>query len=140
MLRILFVCHGNTCRSPMAEAVAPLLLNIPVDSESAGTHPSLSGRAAPNAQALIKERYGLDLSHHRPRSVFDLPLDAYDWIITLDHDVYTTLTANTPTRLAHILEWDIEDPYGTAMPPYERALADIERELRALAARLNPAG
>ena len=59
-VRLLFVCIGNTCRSPLAAAVASALLGPLVHAESAGI--TETGRpAASDAIAVLLEHFGIDL-------------------------------------------------------------------------------
>jgi len=69
-MRILFVCYANMCRSPMAEGLARKELQDLADVESAGTH-TWSGSAAPDAVAVMRSEFGIDISLHRSRNVRD---------------------------------------------------------------------
>ncbi len=135
MLNILFVCYGNTCRSPMAEGLARRLLGEQVYVESAGLSPH-SQRATPAAVELLRERYEIDISAHRPRQVDDLPLDSFDWIVALDPEIHAALSARYPRLAARLIGWQVDDPYGLDATYYARTAATIEGEIRALAGRL----
>jgi len=86
--RVLFVCLGNICRSPLAEAVVreaarKRRLNH-YYFESAGTgNWHVGGPADPRATAKARE-YGLDLSDHRARQITSLNYSDWDWLVAMD--------------------------------------------------------
>lgn len=116
---ILFVCYGNTVRSPMAEGLAKNALEDKAHIESAGISPSFTG-AQPEAVRVMQDLFGIDISSHRTRDVIDLEMDRFDWIIALDPYVYEALKSKY--RWAHDLLhlWDIDDPYGKTVEDYKK--------------------
>ena len=88
--KVLFVCYGNTCRSPMAEGLARKILQERAGVDSAGLMPMFES-AAPDAVAVLNELFDVDISQHRPKDITELSLDDYDRIIVLDTYVYNTL-------------------------------------------------
>lgn len=79
---VLFVCIGNTCRSPMAAALAQQFLGSTARVESAGTAASSGSAATSDAVEVMKER-GLNLESHRSRPVQSVNLGGYDLIVAL---------------------------------------------------------
>ena len=127
---VLFVCAGNTCRSPMAEAVARHLLDSGVRVESAGISADDGASAAKDAIQAMQER-GLDISDHRSRSVSALNL--------LDFDLVVALTPSIAQALRHhgadaskLTALDIRDPYDKGLQVYRATVLAIERDLRNL--------
>jgi protein-tyrosine phosphatase len=108
---ILFVCYGNACRSPMAEGLAKLLLGENTRIESAGLVPILDG-ATRDAIEVLHERYDIDISRHKARSVTDIPMDLFQHVIVLDAYVFDTLKNRYPTLSDRFTLWEIKDPYG----------------------------
>jgi protein-tyrosine phosphatase len=86
--RVLFVCLGNICRSPLAEVVVcEVARKRRLDDyhfESAGTGSwHVGGPADPRSAAKAKE-YGLDLSDHRARQITSLNYSNWDWLVAMD--------------------------------------------------------
>jgi protein-tyrosine-phosphatase len=76
-VRLLFVCIGNTCRSPLAAAVASAILGTRVYAESAGI--TETGRpAASDTIAVLQERFGIDLTGHRSRHLDEVTVAEFD--------------------------------------------------------------
>ena len=89
--RILFVCTGNTCRSPTAEAIfykrmADRKLLHKVEIDSAGTH-NFHPDASPDGHSHIHTlKRGFDISHLRARQVVDSDFEEFDLLLTMDWD------------------------------------------------------
>jgi len=79
MLKVLFLCTENACRSQMAEGLVNHDLAGRVQAWSAGVRPS---RVNPRAVQVMAE-LGIDISHHRSKSVDDLAGEAFDLVITV---------------------------------------------------------
>lgn len=88
--RILFVCMGNICRSPIAEAVTRGIaqregLATVFELDSAGTHGHYHAGEAPDARARrVAAKRGYDLSRMRARSVVDADFVRFDRILAMD--------------------------------------------------------
>lgn len=137
--RILFVCLGNICRSPLAEAIMrQLLAKDPVASsrievDSAGIGGWHQGELADPRMRAHAARRGIEMTH-RARQVTDRDFDTFDLIIAMDDGNYEALRELAPTleqqakvvRMADYLEqmpWDhIPDPYYGGASGFELVL------------------
>jgi protein-tyrosine-phosphatase/DNA-binding transcriptional ArsR family regulator len=79
-VRVLFLCTGNSARSPMAEALAKALSGGAIEAYSAGSHPR---PLHPNAVRAMREAHGIDLAGHAPRSLDLFAGQSFDWVISL---------------------------------------------------------
>lgn len=141
-VKVLFVCMGNICRSPTAEAVfrsqvekAGLLERIQIDS--AGTHDYHVG-AAPDARAqLTAKQRGYDMSQLRGRQVEAQDFFRFDYVLAMDNLNLVTLERlrpdEAPSHLGLLLEfaehhneWEVPDPYYGGTDGFERVLDMVE--------------
>jgi protein-tyrosine phosphatase len=124
--RLLFVCSGNTCRSPLAEALARTRT---VSAESAGVAAQKGDGAAPYAVRVLRTDRGLDLSDHVPRDVDALDLDAFDRIVAMDPTVAQRLRIQYEVNPDALVTWSIPDPYGGTLADYRYCLEQIDAAL-----------
>ncbi len=112
--RVLFVCLGNICRSPLAEVVAKhraeaLNLSHHFEFASAGTGSWHIGNGADPRSADIARQYGLDLSRHRAQQVTARNINQWDWFVAMDNDNYANLLAMGVPRERTLLMRQFED-------------------------------
>jgi protein-tyrosine phosphatase len=147
---LLFVCSGNTCRSPLAESIAAHALRergwSHVAVASAGTG-AAEGTPASENSVLVGAEHGLDLSAHRSRT---LAADLVDWA--------DLILAMSPSHIAAVVDLGgeekvgmltdfiegpgigapIDDPFGGDADAYRRAYAQIAAAIEGLLAKLEP--
>jgi protein-tyrosine phosphatase len=127
-VKILFVCAGNTCRSPMAAALAKQLLPESMSVESAGMETADGMMATREAVAMMHE-IGIDISAHRSRSLDGLYLTDYDLFIALTPSIAENLTAIRKISPDRVRVMNVPDPYSKGPPAYRRCLEQLTRQL-----------
>jgi protein-tyrosine phosphatase len=143
---ILFVCSGNTCRSPMAEAIARQYLaekfKVPADDlertgyqvVSAGSYAMPGAKATPQAVDAVKNM-GIDLSKHRSRALSVELIHQADVIYTMGAGHARAVAAMVPSATTKLNmldpEKDIEDPIGGDLSLY----AEVADQIKALVER-----
>ena len=121
-MALLFVCTGNICRSPMAEAIAR---DLGLDAASAGTWAIDGNRATAEASTVMAE-IGIDLTIHRARSLHDVITDGWDAIYAMTPDHVAEVSgAGGQAELLHPMGLPIEDPYGLPLDVYRRVRDEI---------------
>lgn len=138
MRQLLFVCTGNTCRSPMAAGMMAALLaeqgREDVVCVSAGTAAFSGDPPSENAVRVMQEK-GIDISAHRARRISYELLGETDVIYCMSGSHRDALCAAAPfaaPKIRLISPMGISDPYGGSMDRYRRARDQIEAALRRL--------
>lgn len=131
--RVLFVCIGNACRSPMAESIARRDAADIIEPSSAGLYP-LGRISAGTEEALLANGYSVEELSSKP--LCREALEDADLIINLSGE-HRELVFDDPSRVE---DWKIADPYGEDPATYQRILEEIEGRVRLLANRLREDG
>ncbi|MCW9078687.1 MAG: low molecular weight phosphotyrosine protein phosphatase [Gammaproteobacteria bacterium] len=142
MVKVLFVCMGNICRSPTAHGVFRALvekegLSQAVEIDSAGTHAYHVGSAPDRrAQATAQER-GIDISDLVARRVEPDDFDLFDFVVAMDQDNYMSLSEICPDRHVdkiymfmdfadHMRTREVPDPYYGGPSGFDRVFDLVE--------------
>lgn len=147
---VLFVCLGNICRSPLAEAAFRAEVEkggLAVAVDSAGTGDWHIGRAPDTRAQAVAQRNGLDISGYRARQVTADDFRRFTHVIALDESNLTNLRALMPADgiaelsllLDHVAGREgqpVADPYYGDEAGFDVTWADVTEGARALAARL----
>jgi protein-tyrosine phosphatase len=147
-VRILFVCLGNICRSPTAEAVLRELAareapELTLEVDSAGTAAYHVGQPPDPRTRAAAARRGYDLSALRARTVESADFERFDLILAMDRDNLQALRQRAPShaheRLRLLLEFspeaapeDVPDPYYGGPNGFEKVLDLVETASRGL--------
>lgn len=146
-MNILFVCTGNTCRSPMAENLFKNMLkeeDIDVDRVgSAGINAIPHQFASENAEVVLGEK-GIDLDSHRSQMLTIKLTEEFDLILTMTETHKQAILSTAPwlsekafTLKEYVgLEGDISDPFGGSVEVYRESARDIEDSLKRLIEKL----
>lgn len=117
-MKVLFVCTGNTCRSPMAEGIFRKMIVEHGDEErlycmSAGLAAEEGAPPTGSAVAVCRE-IGVEIGKHRAKRVSDLKnLEAFDvFAVMTETHAYVLRQAGVPENRLYVLEGEIPDPYG----------------------------
>lgn len=147
MTRVLFVCLGNICRSPLAEGVFRHLvaeegLEDAVEIDSAGTGGWHVGEAPDPRSQEVAARHGVSLDGQSARRVDDEDFMAFDWIVAMDEDNERDLLRRRPdgarARVVRLRDFDpdgpgdVPDPYYGGPQGFEVVFRMVERSGRAL--------
>lgn len=141
MKRILVLCIGNICRSPLAQAA--LARELPGrEVWSAGLQALVGQQADPSSQAIAREQ-GLDLSNHRAQQLAPWMCQSADVVFVMESAHLPMLEAQVPTvrgkayRLGHFGNFDIADPYRQPREAFDASWAGITRGVADWATRLH---
>jgi protein-tyrosine-phosphatase/DNA-binding transcriptional ArsR family regulator len=135
-VRVLFLCTGNSARSPMAEALARARSGGAVEAVSAGSQPR---PLHPNALRVMRDEHGLDLGGHAPRRLDALAGQSFDWVISLCDKVREVC----PEFPGHpqTIHWSLANPVTgepdeTTYPLFQQTAADLATRVDYLLALL----
>jgi len=144
-LRIALVCTGNTCRSPMAEALARALLEKALQTDeigdfgfevrSMGVAAGVGDPASRHAVAVLREA-GIEFSSHRARAAQSEQLARFQRIYCMTRSHRAALLSQLPPNHPVAVELldpegrDVPDPIGGSLDDYRHTAVAIERALK----------
>ena len=147
-MKVLFVCLGNICRSPTAEAVLRKLavekgLSGRLEVDSAGTNGFHIGQSPDPRSIKFAAKRGIDLTPLRGRQIERADFDRFDYVIAMDDENVRQLTALCPAsmqgKISLLLEYadrcnyrEVPDPYYGGAREFELVLDLIESGCRGL--------
>jgi protein-tyrosine phosphatase len=127
MIKVLFVCMGNICRSPTAQGafekvVKEANLEKKIDIDSAGTHAYHVGESPDSRSQTTAKKYNLDLSKQRARKISLKDFEEFDYILAMDKDNHSSLKLNCPNEYLYkiqlVMEYAPETGFSEVPDPY----------------------
>ena len=153
-MKLLVVCLGNICRSPMAEgalqarlAASPLAGRVQVDS--AGTGGWHAGEPPDRRAIACARRHGVDISGLRARQIRPRDFHDFDWLLCADADNLREVRARAPRgaegKAVLLLDWasgsdagaEVPDPYCGGPEDFERVWQQVDAAAQQAVARLD---
>jgi len=136
MVKVLFVCLGNICRSPLAAGifnhlVAKKGLSYALTSRSAGTADYHIGEPADHRTIKIARKHGIEI-HHEGCQLTESHFQEFDYIVAMDHSNYLNITRHPgymESRAVVVMmrnfdtaasDLNVPDPYFGSMDGFER--------------------
>lgn len=142
MVRVLFVCLGNICRSPTAEGVFRKLvrehrLDQHFEIDSAGTHAYHVGKPPDERAQAACARRGIDISRLSGRQAIASDIEKFDYVLAMDRENHENLLEICPpgheSRIRLFMEFarnrpeqEVPDPYFGGLGGFDRVLDMIE--------------
>ena len=142
MVKVLFVCLGNICRSPTAEGVFRKLVQEQnlvrqIEIDSAGTHAYHVGEPPDERAQAAASRRGIDISGLRGRKAIAADIRTFDYVLAMDNENFENLNAICPAGLESKIrlflefapnrpEREVPDPYFGGTGGFDRVLDMIE--------------
>ena len=148
---VLFVCLGNICRSPLAQAaflLEAMRIGLGVDADSAGTGPWHIGDPPDGRAQAVALANGVDMSGYRGRQLGAEDFDRFSHVVALDRDNLEVLRAMRPqgakAQLSLLLDHvhgrrgeAVADPYYGEASGFARTWSDVSEGAAALARKLS---
>jgi protein-tyrosine-phosphatase/DNA-binding transcriptional ArsR family regulator len=127
-LTVLFVCTGNSARSPIAEALLHRHSAGMVKATSAGSHPK--PRLHPNTVRVLRHQFGIEVAAQRPRHLHTLTGHRFDYVISLcDKAREVCRDFGDDAQRVH---WSVADPTTAGYAAFTRTATEIDTRIRHL--------
>jgi protein-tyrosine phosphatase len=152
IVKVLFVCMGNICRSPTAHGVFRALvekegMSHVVEIDSAGTHAYHVGNSPDKRAQATAQRRGVDLSDLLARRVEPEDFEVFDYVLAMDQDNYMSLSEICPDQhvdkiymfmdfASHMRTREVPDPYYGGPAGFDRVFDLVEAASEGLLAEI----
>ena len=138
---VLFVCSGNTCRSPMAQCLFNDLCErrgLPYRAESAGLYPREGTPASDGAFYVMKER-GMDLSRHVAQPVTAALARSARLVVAMGEPYAAKVHERCPEANVIAFNPPVSDPFGASLAAYRLTANDLAARMEWVLGRLRAA-
>lgn len=135
-MKILFICTGNTCRSPMAEAIAKTIFKEH-EFSSAGLA-AMQGSPASDGALNAMKNMNIDISSHQAKQLNFSMVDQCDFIVPMTNQhKYILISNGIPIEKIKMFKDEISDPYMMDYTVYQACAEQIKENLISLMGELN---
>ena len=128
--KVLFVCIGNACRSPMGEAIARHTASDVIEASSAGLVPL---GQIPATTRIVLDEIGISMDGQTSKPLRAEDVSAADLVINMTGRPGAAVFEEPPPRYEN---WDVGDPYGLDLAVYRTIRDEIDARVEDLARRL----
>ncbi len=146
-MKILMVCLGNICRSPLAEGILKSKLSSDFKIDSAGTIAMHQGKLPDSRSISTAHEHGIDITDQRSRPIKKSDLDAFDLIFCMDEENYFNVLNLADSEIQKskvhlILEFagvgrkEVPDPYYGGISGFEKVYEMLDEASDKIAAKL----
>lgn len=136
-MRILFVCLGNICRSPIAEGVLQHLAReqgLDWTIRSAGTNRYHKGGPADPRSVAVCQENGVDISRHIARRFERADFTRYDVIYALARDVLSEIEdfSESPEEMDKVITFEVPDPWYSGEREFRECYSIVRKQCEAI--------
>lgn len=133
-LKVLFVCSGNSYRSPVAEALMRKYAPKGVEADSAGTSPI--NYISIHAREFLEKEGAVQFLKKSPEGIDSKRLRDYDLIVAMELQHSFSVLRRCPECVGRVEVWNIDDPYDTTMEYEQEIYQQIKTKTQQLTKRL----
>ncbi len=150
MIKVLMVCLGNICRSPLAEGILNSKINPEkVFVDSAGTAAYHVGNAPDERSIQVAEKYGIDLTNQRARKFTAKDFSNFDYIFAMDESNYDNILALATSKEDEVKvrlirnethpnkNLSVPDPYYGGKEGFENVYQMLDEACNVIATKLS---
>ena len=133
LVKVLFVCTGNACRSPLADALLKKL-RPDVDADSAGTYAYY--KVVDLTRRYAEKEGASEFLKHTPEGLESKNLCDYDLIVAMETEHELAILRQSPECADKVVVWHINDPYNLQYKQAQQAFEKIKSKVAHLAKTL----